>query len=261
MHEPPEGYGQGQGGYPPPGQGPGGYPPPPGQGGYPPQQPPSYPGQGGYPPQQPPYGGGGGYDQPGGYGGQPGGYGSGGFDQPGGYGGGGGFEPPGQPGGWGPPPEPPRRNSGPIIVVAIVAVLVLLGGGGAIVWALSSDDKPNKPIAQDTIKPSDSPEPSYSSPSVPSVSPSDSLPTPTSNPTTDQSMFVQAGDCVDIKGSAPHLRMLKGDCDSTEYKVLKRFSGTSDRSKCRSISGYTTAFYVSSKKYSFLQYVICLKRQ
>jgi hypothetical protein len=40
-----------------------------------------------------------------------------------------------------------------------------------------------------------------------------------------------------------------------------RFSGTSDKDKCRSVPGYTTAFWAKSRKYSFLSYVLCLKHQ
>jgi hypothetical protein len=74
-------------------------------------------------------------------------------------------------------------------------------------------------------------------------------------------MFVQAGDCVRISGKTPHLKMLRADCDSAPYKVLKRFSGTADKTKCRGVSGYTTAFWATNKKYSILSYVLCLKHQ
>ena len=251
MHEPPEGYGQesypggpqGQGGYPPPYQGQGQQPP------YQGQQPPydgGYPGQN----QQPPYGG----------------------QQGGGWGqGGGNFgPPPGQGGGWGPPPEPPKKNSGPMIVVAIVAVLVVLGGGGAIVWALSGskgDDRPTPPVAASSpiiprpslTIPSFTPPviPSYTPPTIPGITPR-----PSGSSTYDESLFVREGDCVKISGKPPKLRMNKLDCDDdAPYKVLKRFSGTSDQSKCKSVSGYTTAFYAKSKKYTFLSYVLCLKRR
>jgi hypothetical protein len=249
VHEHPEGYGQEP--YPnqPQGQGPGGYPP---------QQPP-YPGQQG----QPPYGG-----QPGPppgpppYGQQP----AYGPQQPWGQPGSGGFGPqdPMGPGGWGPPPGPPgKNNSGPVIAVAAVAALVLLGGGGAIVWALSGDSgkKPVHPVAVSTPPTT---APSFTPPSsFPSAFPTPtfpSIPTPSSSSTSDQSMFVQAGDCVRITGKSPHLKMLRADCDSAPYKVLKRYSGTSDRSKCRGVSGYTTAFYATNKKYTILSYVLCLKR-
>ncbi len=257
MHEPPGGYGQepyptnpqGQGGYPPPNQGQGGTQPYPSQ---PPYQGGGYPGQN----QQPPYQGGGypGQGQPP-YGGQ----------QPPG----GGYGPPnypGQGGGWGPPPEPPRKSSGPMILVAIVAVLVVLGGGGAIVWALSSGDKKPRPaVAESSAVPT--PElsvpsftppviPSYTPPTIPGITPS-----PSGSSTYDESLFVREGDCVKISGKSPKLRMNKLDCSDAPYKVLKRFSGTSDQSKCKSVSGYTTAFYAKSKKYTFLSYVLCLKRQ
>jgi len=168
------------------------------------------------------------------------------------------------PGGWGPPPGPPgKNNSGPVIAVAAVAALVLLGGGGAIVWALSGDSgkKPVHPVAVSTPPPT---VPSFSPPSsFPSAFPTPtfpSIPTPSSSSTSDQSMFVQAGDCVRITGKSPHLKMLRADCDSAPYKVLKRYSGTSDRTKCRGVSGYTTAFYATNKKYTILSYVLCLKR-
>jgi hypothetical protein len=232
VHEQPEGYGH----EPYPNQPPGG--------GYPPQQPP-------YPGQQPPYGPpqGPSWGQPG-AGGQP--------PMPGGYG----PQDPGL-GGWGPPPGPPKKSSGPVVAVAVVAALVLLGGGGAIVWALSSGgDKTHEtpPVAVSTaptIQPSfpTTGPTSFPSPSEPA------FPTPTSSPTLDDSLFVQAGDCVRITGRSPHLKMLRADCGSAPYKVLKRFSGTSDRTKCRSVPGYTTAFWATSKKYTFLSYVICLKHQ
>jgi hypothetical protein len=168
------------------------------------------------------------------------------------------------PGGWGPPPGPPgKNNSGPVIAVAAVAALVLLGGGGAIVWALSGDSgkKPVHPVAVSTPPTT---APSFTPPSsFPSAFPTPtfpSIPTPSSSSTSDQSMFVQAGDCVRITGKSPHLKMLRADCDSAPYKVLKRYSGTSDRSKCRGVSGYTTAFYATNKKYTILSYVLCLKR-
>ena len=237
MHEQPEGYGQQ-----PQGQGPGGYPP---------QQPPPY--MGGQP-GQPPYG-----QQPPSYGAPP----PAGGNPPWGTPPGGGFggpQGPMGPGGWGPPPGPPKGNSGPVIAVAAVAALVLLGGGGAIVWALSGDDgkKPVRPVAVSTPPTT---APTYSPPGLPSTFPTPSFSTPSSSPTLDQSMFVQAGDCVRISGKAPDLKMFKTDCDSAPYKVLKRFTGTSDKVKCRSVPGYTTAFWAKNKKYSFLSYVICLKRQ
>jgi hypothetical protein len=160
------------------------------------------------------------------------------------------------------PPGPPKKNSGPIVAVAIVAVLVLLGGGGAIVWALSGDDSAKKPspIAESTA-PIDLPTDSPTDPTA-FPTPTDlASPGPLPSPTLDESMFVQAGDCVRITGKAPDLRMLKTSCGSAPYKVLKRFSGTSDQTKCRSVSGYTTAFYARSKKYSFRSYVLCLKHQ
>lgn len=240
VHEQPEGYGQGP--YPnqPQNQPHSGQPPYQGQQPYPGQQQPPY--------EQPSYG------QPA-YGapqpswGQPG---------VGGYG----PQDPG-PGGWGPPPGPPKKNSGPVIAVAIVAALVLLGGGGAIVWALSGGDsgtKKHTPVAVSTA-PTIAPSFPTSVPSFPTTFPTPSgLPTPTSSSTLDQSMFVQAGDCVRISGKAPDLKMIKSDCGSASYKVLKRFSGTSDRTKCRGVAGYTTAFWARSKKYTFMSYVLCLKR-
>jgi hypothetical protein len=166
------------------------------------------------------------------------------------------------PGGWGPPPGPPgKNNSGPVIAVAAVAALVLLGGGGAIVWALSGDDgnKPVHPVAVSTA-PTLPPPPSSFPSTFPTPS-SPAFPTPSSSSTSDQSMFVQAGDCVRISGKTPHLKMLRADCDSAPYKVLKRFSGTADKTKCRGVSGYTTAFWATNKKYSILSYVLCLKHQ
>lgn len=262
VHEQPEGYGHQP--YPnqPQGQGTGG--PPPGQPPYPGQ-----PGQPGQPPgQQPPYG----QQQPP-YGAQPPSPYGGGQQPPAGGGpwgppGGGGFGPqdPMGPGGWGPPPgPPPKGNSGPVIAVAVVAALVLLGGGGAIVWALSGGggDKPVHPAAVATPTasvPVYPPDPT----GLPSTFPTPSdpvVPTPSGSPTTDESMFVQAGDCVRITGKTPNLKMFKADCDGAPYKVLKRFSGTADRAKCHGVSGYTTAFWAKSKKYSFLSYVLCLKHQ
>jgi hypothetical protein len=229
VHEQPEGYGQQP--YPsqPQGQG----------GGYPPPQPP-YPGRPYGPPPQP--GGGAPWGQPG----------VGGF----------GPQEPMGPGGWGPPPGPPRKsNSGPVIAVAGVAALVLLGGGGAIVWALSSDHgKPSPPVAVSTQPTLPDPTALPSFPTVPSPS-VPGFPTPSDSPTLDESMFVQAGDCVRITGKTPNLKMFRVDCGKAPYKVLKRFSGTSDRTKCRSVSGYTTAFWAKSKKYSSLSYVLCLKHQ
>jgi hypothetical protein len=166
------------------------------------------------------------------------------------------------PGGWGPPPgPPPKNNSGPVIAVAAVAALVLLGGGGAIVWALSGDsgNKPVHPVAVSTpptTAPAYPPDPTdFPTPSDPAA------PAPSGSPTLDESMIVQAGDCVRITGKTPNLKMFKADCDSAPYKVLKRFSGTSDRNKCHGVPGYTTAFWAKSKKYSFLSYVLCLKHQ
>jgi hypothetical protein len=168
------------------------------------------------------------------------------------------------PGGWGPPPGPPgKNNSGPVIAVAAVAALVLLGGGGAIVWALSGDDKPVHPIAATTpptSAPGIPPLPSSFPSSFPTPS-SPAFPTPSSSSTSDQSMFVQAGDCVRISGKTPHLTMLRADCASAPFKVLKRYSGTADKTRCRGLPGYTTAFWATNKKYSILSYVVCLKRQ
>ena len=172
------------------------------------------------------------------------------------------------PGGWGPPPGPPqKRNSGPVIAVAAIAGVVLLGGGTAIVWALSDNGgHPVHPVAVSSPPAAPTPDPTglpstFPTPTAPFPTPSVPFPTPTGSPTVDESMFVQAGDCVRITGKSPRLRMFKTDCDKAQYKVLKRFSGTSDRSKCRGVPGYTTAFWSRSKKYTFLSYVICLKHQ
>jgi hypothetical protein len=160
------------------------------------------------------------------------------------------------------PPDPPKKNSGPIVAVAIVAVLVLLGGGGAIVWALSGDDSAKKPspIAESRAPTTALTAPPTDSPTDPTAFPIPTDPTSPS-PTLDESSFVQAGDCVRITGTAPDLQMLRTSCGSAPYKVLKRFSGTSDQTKCRSVSGYTTAFYARNKTYSFRSYVLCLKHQ
>jgi hypothetical protein len=174
------------------------------------------------------------------------------------------------PGGWGAPtgpPGPPKNNSGPVIAVAAVAALVLLGGGGAIVYALSSGDDPSStppvavstpPTTLPTVPPPPTAFPTFPSFSPPTIPP---LPTPSGSSSLDESMLVQAGDCVRITGKTPHLKMFRAGCGSAPYKVLKKFSGTADRTKCRSVSGYTTAFWAKSKKYSFLSYVLCLKHQ
>lgn len=252
VHESPEGYGQGpysnqpqgQGGYPP--QQP--YPGQPGQGYGQGQQP--YPGQGGYPGegQQSPY-----YpndpQQP--YGAQPPGGGWGG--------GGGGYGPsePGGPGGWGPPPGGGRKNNGPVIVVAIVAALVVLGGGIATAVALSGgDDKKKPPIAVSTspLLPTTSPTGGY-----PTVDPSESPSVPTSSPTLDAAATAQPGDCVKNAGtqSKPHLE--DSTCHSGAYKVLKRYSGTSDWDKCKGVPGYTAA-YRRRNTYTFMSFVLCMKK-
>jgi hypothetical protein len=266
VHDQPEGYGQEP--YPnqPQGQGPAG--PPPQQPPYPyGQQPYGQPPYGGQPYDQQPY------DQP--YGQQPPAY--GGVQQPPAGGGPWGPAPPAGygpqdpmgPGGWGPPPGPPqKRNSGPVIAVAAIAAVVLLGGGTAIVWALSDNGgDPVHPVAVSSppAVPT-SPDPTglpstFPTPSVPFPTPSVPFPTPTGSPTLDESMFVQAGDCVRISGKSPHLKMFKVECGKAQYKVLKRFSGTSDRSKCHGVPGYTTAFWAKSKKYTILSYVLCLKHQ
>lgn len=162
--------------------------------------------------------------------------------------------------GWGPqPPGPPRKSSGLVVVLAIVAVLVVLGGGGAILWAVSGHGKQrHTPVAASSV-PALPPVPSFPS-TLPAPGDSPSLPVPTSSDG-DQSMFVQEGDCVRIAGKAPHLRMLRMDCASAPYKVLRRFSGTSDQKKCRSVPGFTTVFYAKNIQSSFLSYVLCLKRQ
>ncbi|MFL6057066.1 MAG: hypothetical protein ACJ72W_29835 [Actinoallomurus sp.] len=250
MHQSPEGYGQGP------------YPNQP-QGGYPPQQPPypgsgypgggqqPYPGQGGYGEGQSPY-----PQQP--YGGWP-------QPPPGGpWGGGGGFGPsdPSGPRGWGPPPGPPRKNNGPIVVVAIAAALVVLGGGGAIAWALSNDGTPKHPIAITTPSvryglPTDSPTGGY--PTI-GPSPTDSSPSfPSSSPSLDAAAAAQPGDCVKNTGTktAPHLD--KTTCHSGAYKVLRRYSGTSDWDKCKTVPGYTAA-YRRKNTYSFLSFVLCMKK-
>jgi hypothetical protein len=276
VQEPPENYGRGPEGHPPNPYHGQGEPPYGAQGRYP--GPPQHPNQGEppygaqypqggqypqgespygpqYPQADPPYGG----QQPqgespyGGQGQQP--YGA---PQPapgGGWGQGGGFGQPPVPGGWGPPPGPPKKGSGPIVVVAIVAVLVLLGGGGAIAWALRADNKPRHAPVAASSTPVLPPSPTFPT-AVPSP---DDTPVPTPSSTGDQSMFVKAGDCVRIAGKAPRLRMLRVACDSAPYKVLKRFSGTADKTKCRGVRGFTTVFYAKNTKFSVLSYVLCLK--
>lgn len=145
---------------------------------------------------------------------------------------------------------------GPITAVVVMAALVLLGGSGAIVWALNGDDgNPGHPVAVAT--------PSVTAPAQPpgATDLPSTFPTPWESPTMDESMFVKAGDCVRIIGKAPKLKMFRTGCDSAPYKVLKRFSGTSDRTKCRSVRGYTAAFWFKSTKYRFLRFVLCLKHQ
>lgn len=141
------------------------------------------------------------------------------------------------------------------MVLAIVGVLVLLGGGTAAVLALSKGGKANGPVAGSHLP---------TLPTLPS-SPPTALPSQPSIPdpgsTSDQSMLVKAGDCVRITGTAPNLQMLRVACGTAPYKVLKRFSGTADKTKCRGVPGFTTVFYAKNTQESFLSYVICLKHQ
>jgi hypothetical protein len=159
-------------------------------------------------------------------------------------------------GGYMPPPQPPKSKA-PLIIVLVLVGLVVVGGGGiaAIAFALNSG---NHPAAHGSGTPTSSASASDES------SPTDS-PTPSESPSgpTDEGYIAQVGECVKNIGSDSNPTLQIVPCTSGTYKVLQKFTGTYDTTKCDSVQGTDATVFAqhTDSTYSFLDYVLCLQSQ
>jgi len=160
---------------------------------------------------------------------------------------------PGQGGGWN---QPPKKSKGPMIAIIIVVVVVVLAAAGVGGWAVFGRGG-GSTHADPTPSPthtSASPSPTSESPS-PSESPSASLPG-------GDAVSVQEGQCVKNEGTSSNPNLKIVDCGPGTYKVLKKFRGTHDTDKCKSVSGYTTSYYQTfGDDLSSLDFVLCMQKQ
>lgn len=156
---------------------------------------------------------------------------------------------------WNPPP---KKGRGPLIALIIMAVLVLIGGVSFVGWAAFADHGGDPtPAPSDSASASASPSPSPS----PSESPSPSV-SPTPDESQNDAYTVEEGQCVTNKGSDKNPRLVISDCTSGSYKVLKRFTGTHDTSKCDNVKGATAHYYLKhDSSLSDLDFVLCLQEQ
>lgn len=151
---------------------------------------------------------------------------------------------------WGPPPAPPQKNNtGLVVGLAAVAVLVLLIGAVVIFLVI---DRDTTPIAD--------PSPSASASAPPSDPPSEA---PTSEAPTDQPTKydiddAEEGDCLfDANPSATKANLSFASCSERgedHYKVLKRFDGTTESTKCEDVPGYDSSFTSSTGNF-----VLCVE--
>jgi hypothetical protein len=160
---------------------------------------------------------------------------------------------------WGayqPPPQPPKSKA-PLVIVLVLVGLLVVGGGGiaAIAFAVNHN---KHPVAHGSTTPS------TSSSASGEASPSDS-PTPSASPSgpTDEGFVAQVGQCVKNIGtdSDPTLQIVP--CTAGTYKVLQKFTGTYDTTKCDAVQGTDTTVYAqhTNSTYSFLDYVLCLQSE
>lgn len=64
------------------------------------------------------------------------------------------------------------------------------------------------------------------------------------------------GDCLFGTGAPAGLEVRTGQCQPGDFKVLKRFDGTSDTSKCSGVSGYTHDYFATEPP----AFVLCMSR-
>jgi hypothetical protein len=159
-------------------------------------------------------------------------------------------------GGYLPPPQPPKSKA-PLIIVLVLVGLVVVGGGGIAAIAIAMNSG-HKPIAHSSTSPSTGTSPSGE------ASASDS-PTPSSSPSgpTDEGYIAQVGECVKNIGSDSNPTLQIVSCTSGTYKVLQKFTGTYDTTKCDAVQGTDATVYAqhTDSTYSFLDYVLCLQSQ
>lgn len=182
-------------------------------------------------PPQPPYGQ---PPPPGGYGPPPG-------------------PPPGPPG-WGPPPGPPSRppnNGGPVIILAIVGVLVVIGVITGVYFVVAGDDDDHRttPVAV----PTDVPSYSYTPP-TPTYTPY-SPPNTYSPPPTYSAWTPEPGDCVRNSGTYSKPILHKSTCSSGNYRVLRRYNGTTNVYRCEVPNRTWYGVW-----YTNPEFVVCLRK-
>ncbi|NJC68873.1 hypothetical protein HC031_03905 [Planosporangium thailandense] len=172
----------------------------------------------------------------------------------------------------GPPEQPRRRGRG--LVPALVAVTVLVGGAvaaGTYLTSNNSDDDTSFRSAA-AARPAASSNPATGAAAQP-VPPVTAQPAPSRTASSggdpagsagatgaNDAATAKIGDCLvnDGTDSAPEMR--KVDCVKDSYEVLKRFPGTTDKTRCNGTPGYTHNYFFESSV-SADSFVLCLKQR
>ena len=72
---------------------------------------------------------------------------------------------------------------------------------------------------------------------------------------------IKVGDCLVNEGTDDDADMRKVTCTSGAYEVLKRFDGTSDKTKCSGVTASTHTFTHTSSIDSSSSFVLCMKQR
>lgn len=161
------------------------------------------------------------------------------------------YSQPGYGAGWSPPPQ--KKGSGPLIAAIVVLAVLLCGGGISAVYFVARDNKTDKPGARSSTSASAGPSQSESE------SPS---PEPSETEEDDRDLAsITIGDCLVNEGTDSDADMRKVTCTSGTYEVLKRFDGTTDKTKCSAVSASTHTFTHTSNVDSSSSFVLCMKQR
>lgn len=150
---------------------------------------------------------------------------------------------------WGPPQPPPQKQGLSTMAIALLtaAVVVLVGGIGLAVYAFQGDGTPT----------------AHSSTGGKSASPgtsASSSPSPTASAPPSERDFRTAniGDCLVNRGTdkAPELHIVSCSTDGA-LKVVARFDGTDDSSKCDSVRDSDFKYYY---RHEGTKFVLCFQK-
>lgn len=130
----------------------------------------------------------------------------------------------------------PLMKPGLASLVALTAALVLLAGVGVVGFRLGHGSA--TPVATSTYPPS-----------------------ATYDTDNAEVFHLQEGECVRSTDPNGVARLERSDCDAgSAYLILKRYSGTSDTTRCNAIVGTTTAYRATPPEDDHPEVVLCLGR-